>query len=799
MARLLLTLLLLLVAACSADKLPPRDDAPEGAAAYHAMRRAGSDDPHRDYAIAREAMKRMPQYSSPADLWREPGRRAEANAAEYTDRPFDRWVPLGPGNVGGRTRALVIDPVDPRIVYAAGVSGGIWKSVNGGERWTAIGDELTNLAVSTLALDPDDHATIYAGTGEGFFRENVRGTGLPLRGYGIFVSRDAGATWTHLTSTANADFHWVNDLLVDANQILAATRAGLWRSTDEGATWSRILNPNVTGGCLDLDAGGGRIFTACGTFEQSTVFRSDDGASWSPVLSEPNMGRTTLAVAPSNPSIVYALAANNADGNWKQGLLAVYRSDEAGAAGSWKPVASNDDNNLTISTLILTNPLYAQSKRCRSQFSENQFLNMGWYTNTLAVDPADPNRVWAGGVDLFRSDDGGKTWGVASYWWIDERHRKYVHADQHRIVFHPQYDGAANKMMYVANDGGIYRTLDARGETARGDKAVCDAATSQMEWQRLNSNYGVTQFYHGAVFKDGRRFIGGTQDNGTILGNWTDGIDGWRRVAGGDGGYVAIDPVDETVIYAAFQEGNILKTGPGPVIAFRNARRGLDDAFLFVTPFVLDPNKRERLWTGGTFMWRSDVSAEEWFKASTELPGTVSAIAVAPGRPDRVIAGTHNGYIIRSESATTSTAATAWTSTRPREGFVSSLAFDPADANVIYATYSGFGGAHVWRSADGGATWSSRSGNLPDIPIHSIALDPTRRNRLYLGTDLGVFVSLDAGQTWAVENTGFAAAVTEAVVVAQGSRGPAVYAFTHGRGAWRAELMPMPAKRRAVR
>ena len=140
----------------------------------------------------------------------------------------------------------------------------------------------------------------------------------------------------------------------------------------------------------------------------------------------------------------------------------------------------------------------------------------------------------------------------------------------------------------------------------------------------------------------------------------------------------------------------------------------------------------------------------------------------------------------------------AWQSSKPRDGWVSWIAFDPFDAAVVYATYAGFGGTHLWKSTDGGATWSPLGSDLPDIPVHSIAVDPARRERLYLGTDLGVFVSLDGGAHWRVENTGFAAVVTETVVIGQGARGPAVYAFTHGRGAWRAELSPRD-RRRAVR
>ena len=795
MTRFLPLALALTLAACTATvTTPPRNDQPDGAAEYYSMRRAGSDDPQRDLARAREVMKRMTRFST----------AAEVNSAAFAGgRPFDKWIPLGPGNIGGRTRALIVDPVEPRTMYAAGVSGGIWKSVEGGRVWTPIGDDLTNIAVNTLVMDPKDNRTLYAGTGEGFFREEVRGTALPLRGYGIYVTHDAGETWTQLASTANADFHWVNDLLVsvhDSSRLYAATRSGVWRSANGGATWTRVLPTTVKGGCLDLalrtDRNDDYLFASCGTFERATVYRSANGTSWQAVLSEQQMGRTSLAIAPSNQSVVYALAASNESGNYHQGMLGVFRSEDSGT--TWQQVAGNAGGNYDVSSLLLTNPVVAQTRLCRSKFQEDQFVNMGWYCNTVAVDPLDPNRVWAGGVDLFRSDDGGRTWGVASYWWINESRGQFVHADQHRIVFDPRYDGTTNRTMYVTNDGGVFRTEDARAETAFGEKAVCDSDLSKMAFESLNGNYGVTQFYHGAVFKDGRRFIGGTQDNGTIMGNLTDGINGWERVAGGDGGYVAIDPTDEQYIYAAYQNGNILKTGPGP-ISFRNARQGLADYFLFVTPFALDPNEPTRLWTGGTRMWGTDSAAERWHPVSTTLPGLVSAIAVAPGRSNRVLAGTNSGYIVRSDEATTTSPTSQWASTRPREGFVSSITFDPADANIAWATYAGFGGVHLWRSTDGGVTWSARAGNLPDIPVHSLAIDPTRPGRLYLGTDLGVFVSLDDGETWAVENTGFAAAVTEALVIAPGSRGPAVYAFTHGRGAWRTELVPMGPRRRSVR
>ena len=807
MRHLLAPLLLLALVACSQNvatrksEVPgPRQDAPGEAAAHYAAKRQGSDDPHAAYARALSSMRRMPRYATQAD--------GGVSATAEGGRELGIWQPLGPGNIGGRTRVLVIDPDNPRVMYTGGVSGGLWKTWTAGARWEPVGDELANLAINSLAMHPTNRNVLYAGTGEGYFREVVRGTALPLRGNGVFTTRDGGATWEQLASTVNDDFHFTNDIVVsvhDPRRVYAATRTGVWRSNDEGASWTRILDgTNVQGGCLDLvwrgDTDGDYLFASCGTFEQATVYRSKNAErneTWEPVLSEPNMSRTTLAIAPSDPSIVYALAASNEPGNYYQGLLAVYRSDRNGDAGSWTTQVTNKSDDY-YSTLLLTNPLGATAHECTDGRNPNNYTTMGWYCNTIAVDPKDPNRVWAGGVDLFRSDDGGKSWGIASYWWAMESHWAFNHADQHAIVFHPQYDGETNQMMFTANDGGLYRSDNARAETGRGPRAVCEVNRSKVAFQPLNHNYGVTQFYHGAVFPDGRSVIAGAQDNGTIYGSLDRGPDQWMRVYGGDGAYVAIDPVDPQVVDTSYQFGRIVKSLEGPG-AFQPAWIGLNDQFLFITPFLIDPNNHRRLWIGGRQMWRTSNATQSWTRASAQLAGQISAIAVAPGSGEVVLAGTNAGTIARTDRGTTSVATTVWPEAKPRAGFVSSLNFDPVDGNVAYATYAGFGGIHVWKSVDSGVTWSPIDGNLPDIPVHSLAVDPTRRDRLFLGTDLGVFVSTNGGATWQVENTGFAAVVTEWVTIGRGSRGPAIYAFTHGRGAWRAELTPTGPRRRGVR
>jgi hypothetical protein len=789
-----------------------RQDQPDDALRYAAMKREGSEDPQRSLELAWTKMQSMPRYSSVDDRSVDPRSRTLIADSVLTPQssslPLATWNFLGPGNIGGRTRVLVIDPTDPSVMYAAAVSGGVWKTTDGGANWTGTGDLLTNLTVNSLVMDPADPLTLYAGTGEGFFREEVRGTALPLRGNGIFVTHDGGHSWTKLGSTGNENFFWVNDLVIsahDPSRIYAATRTGVWRSRDAGATWSAVLPTSVKGGCLDLalkpKANGDYLFASCGTLTQATVYRNEDASGatpWVSVLSEPGMGRTSLAVSPSRPDVVYAMSASIESGSRYQALLAVYRSDLSGAAGSWTAKVRGTQGD-RIGSLILMNPYAATANTCDDK-DQNQNVNMGWYCNVIAVDPVDENRVWAAGVDLFRSDDGGSTWGLASYWWEDSDTASFAHADHHGITFHPAYDGVTNRTMFTACDGGVFRTDNATDAVARTFDAPCDSSASGIAFRSLNHSYGATQFYHGAVSPNGRTFFAGAQDNGTVRGTIDGGINGWKMVYGGDGGYSAIDPVDPNVVYVEYQGAQIRRSANGGTVFFL-ANNGLQDNFLFITPFVLDTSDTRRLWTGGTRLWRSDDRGSNWKIASTQVGGLVSAIAIAPGDGNRVLAGSSTGDIVRNDAATLASTATTWATVSPRSGFVSSLAFDPTNRDIAYATYAGFGGSHVWRSIDAGATWTSidgiGTGKLPDMPVHSIAVDPSRPSRLFLGTDLGVFVSTDSGATWQVENTGFANVVTEWIVVGQGVRGPAIYAFTHGRGAWKAELVA-PVRRRSA-
>ncbi|HWQ31994.1 MAG TPA: BACON domain-containing carbohydrate-binding protein [Blastocatellia bacterium] len=769
-------------------------DQPGEAAEFYRLKRAPEGEkyvPVERYLAAREQMRRMPRYSTAQNRLL-PAENESAAESATEENLLGAWTPLGPGNVGGRTRALLIDPTNPDVIYAAGVTGGVWKTTNGGASWTPLADLIANIAVSALAMDPKNPNVIYAGTGEG-----VTGD---FRGAGIFKSTNGGATWTQLSSTGSSDFYFVNDLVISptsSQRIYAATTTGVWRSLDGGATWNQALNPQVTGGCLDLamrtDQATDYIFAACGTFQQATIYRNTDAAgagAWTAVHTEAGMGRTSLALAPSNQNVIYAASAEYFSGTYRHGLHAIFRSTSSGDAGTWTAQVRNTDA-VRLNTLLFTNTLFASLSACG--LAADIFSSQGWYDNAIAVDPLNENRVWAGGIDLFRSDDGGRNWGLASHWWAEKNLPQYAHADQHVIAFHPGYNGAGNQTMFVAGDGGIFRTGNARAAVATGPFAACNPANSAVTWTSLNNGYGVTQFYHGAVSPDGRSWIGGTQDNGTLRGTEADGVNGWREIYGGDGGYVAIDPTSPNVIYAEATGLSIRKSTDGGA-TFSRARFGISEPgsnFLFITPFVMDPSDPQRLWIGGSSLWRTQNGAATWQQASGPV-GQISAIAVAPTNANYLLAGNSGGTIFRTSTALTDDSSAGLLPATPRGGYVSWLAFDPASHNIAYAAYSTFGGQHVWRSTDAGATWTAIDGSganaLPDIPVHCLVVDPDNTARLYVGTDLGVFVTTDGGANWAVENTGFANVVVESMTLNSAGGTRMLYAFTHGRGVWRIRL-----------
>ncbi len=729
------------------------------------------------------------------------------NATAAAGGLLGNWSNLGPTNQGGRTRQLLIDPTNPSIMYAASVGGGVWKSTNGGGSWNQLTDlVLPNIAVSSLAMDPSNPQVLYAGTGEGFFN------GDAIRGNGIYKTTDGGATWVALSATVPTPgvagtFSYVNQIVVSArypSRLYAATRTGLYRSNDSGATWSTLVDAGgVVRGCQDLviqqKRSVGYVFASCGTFldtaTNAKIYRGLDSPSsaFTSVFTVANMGRTSLAIAPSNESIVYALAAHkNSDG-----MLGVYRSTANGNAGSWTTqVASTDANKLN--TLQLTNPVYAYAECVGA--SNAGYYNQGWYDNVIAVDPANPNIVWTGGIDLMRSTDGGKNWGIANYWWFDSGvDPQYAHADNHVIRFHPGYNGVTNKQMYVANDGGVFRTDDARANVGMDVNAVCGAPVAGgVAWTELNNNYATTQFYAGSVWPDGNTYMGGMQDNGTWRG--TTASSNWTKLQGGDGGYTAVDTLGDAVaandVLFAEYTGLSLQRSTNGGATFTDATTGINDnGFAFIAPFEMNTANRQQLWTGGWYVWRTTNQGSNWTRASavTAGNGSISAVASSPLDGNRVIVAMSDGFVHYTTTGLSNTSTTVWPFTQPRAAFVSAAAFDPNNAAVAYITYATFTGVSVYKTTNNGVSWTALPGTganlLPKVPATAVVVDPSDSNRVYVGTDIGVYTTNDGGANWYRENSGFGNVSVEHLEInSQGTK--RLYAWTHGRGLWRVDLNP---------
>lgn len=725
--------------------------------------------------------------------------------------PLSGWTFLGPGNIGGRTRAIVIDPTNTQIMYTAAVAGGVWKTTNGGATWSPSSDFLANIAVNSLIMDPNNNLILYAGTGEGYF--NVDG----VRGNGIYKTTDGGATWTQLASTNNnSDFYYVNKLEINAasTRVYAATRTGVFRSLDGGSTWSKVLDGTAVNGCMDVKVQKkplAYVFAACGTLlaNGSTtgfIARAIDNSgteNWSTVFNPTNMGRTSLAIAPSNQNVIYALTASNETGNYNQGLLAVYRSMSQGTSGTWTTQVSNT-NGALLNTLLLTNPIIAEQTQCG--FGASSFNNQGWYDNIIAVDPSNPNTVWVGGIELFRSTDGGQSWGQAAYWWAGPSFSVYDHADHHALVFDPGYNGTTNQILWETNDGGIFKTSNAvSGNVATTQAEVCGTlASNPVAWTNLNNSYGVTQFYYGTPYPGGATFVGGTQDNGTNLGTTGGGANAWTTVLGGDGGAVAVNPSNTNMAWGENYGLSIKRTvnAWSSLSAFTSGISEASGNFLFITPFVQDPSDAANMWTGGARIWRTTqatanpTSGNIWTQASAFLGERVSSLAVAPTNSNIVYVGGQTGDVWYNTSALSATSATVWSSTRPAGAsscFISGVAVDPTNASNAWAVSSTFGipgcMPHVWYTTNGGSTWTPMGGTgsniVPDISVHTVAVNPTNPLKVYIGTDLGMMVTTDGGTNWMVANaTPFPNGIVDNIVAQNNSGTVTLFVFTHGRSAW---------------
>lgn len=702
-------------------------------------------------AIPRQALS-----AASADRARNLAYWSTRSAAALPPLTPGNWAFRGPANVGGRTRSLVIDPVDPSILIAGSVGGGLWRSTTAGAHWSRVNDFLPNLAICSLAIDPRNHLVLYAGTGEGFFNADA------IDGAGIFKSTDGGLTWPVLPATSGWDS--VNRIAIspsNSNVLLAAVRyGGIERSTDGGAHWTLAVSvqgsfdvafaPNdgtkAVADLLDYD------FVAEDWFHEA-AYSTDGGASWSPAAPPFDHfygfdSRLEIAYAPSNANLVYL--SSGLDGT-------LYRSSDGG---------------------------HSYSRRTLSGTT-----GASWYNNTLWVDPTNSQTVIAGGNHLFRSADGGATLTQISDGYLLTQD---PHPDQHCIVADPRFDGAANRTVYICNDGGVFRTSDIYG------------AAPSVGWTSLNLGYETTQYYSAAGDGPAGLVMGGLQDNGNLrlAAPATNAL----LTFGGDGGYVAVDSTNPQYVYGEYI--NLSQV-------FRSADSGQTiQAFLdgslpesgqgnFVAPFILDPNGPGRMLAGAYSLWRSnDVrtgNPPTWQAIRGAASTQVSAIAVAPGNSNVVWVGYNDGTIWKSTNATA--ASPTWQAVDDNgihdplpNRMTLRILIDRRNSDWVYVAFGGFAAGNLQRTLDGGATWATLTGSgaatLPAAPIHGIAQHPTQPSWLYVGTEVGIFSSSDGGGTWATTDQGPANTVVDELTFLNSSA--TLVAATHGRGIWTADVSGNP-------
>jgi photosystem II stability/assembly factor-like uncharacterized protein len=681
------------------------------------------------------------------------------------------WTWLGPGNIGGRTRALIVDPHQPSSIWAASVGGGVWHSTDAGASFAPVDDRMANLVVSSLVMDPTDSKKLCAGTGEGYYN------GDALLGAGIFCTSDA-AHWTVLSSTANPSFQYVNRLAVDSKgQVLvAATRAGLFRSATASRTvWTSVLSTEMAG--VAFHPSDPQRAVASGLRNGTAYYSTDGGATWRP-STHPGVwqGRVELTYALHDPTTVYA-SVNN-------GVGEVWRSTDGGQTYERRNGQSADGQAISF--------LGAQ----------------GWYGNVIwAGDPTNSDFVIVGGIDLWKSTDGGNTFVDISSWWDDNS----AHADQHVIVAHPGYDGTSNRTVYFGNDGGLFRADDVT--TVGNDPQP----PRKAGWARLDHDYGVTQFYGAAGSAATGTILGGTQDNGTVVFNKTSGPQQWTSMFGGDGGWAALDLTDEQRMYGEYVYLNVHRSVDGghtaefisgqywDAVAQRwtwkpfpfSIPDAQSQAALFIAPFVLDPRDPNRLLAGGLDLWvttdlqtpNTDTNGPRWRSIKSSVGSPISTIAISPADSKVVWVGHVNGDVYRSDNATD--VSPTWKKLDdagsihlPRR-YVTRIAIDPTKANIAFVTFGGFGGDNIWKTLDGGVSWSDVNHGLPQVPIRAVTVHPSHPGYIYIGSDLGVFASDDGGTTWSPTNEGPTSCSVEDLIWL----GQTLVAVTHGRGLFAIPLM----------
>jgi photosystem II stability/assembly factor-like uncharacterized protein len=646
-------------------------------------------------------------------------------------KPIEDEYWSGSKNASGRVNSIAPHPTDPNTVYIASASGGVWKTTDGGTNWKPLTDELSTLVHGVVAVDPNKPDTVYMGTGDFF---------IGARGDGIYRSDDGGMSWVKIGAVDQVGSR-ITGIVVDPTDsdiIHVSGSFGYVRSKDRGKTWERT-QPNDLGNlCCALVVNPADPKTIYVGKYYSGVWRSTDGGNTFVKLTTglPNddVNRICLAISKSDPKFLLCGISNGGSG-----VRGTYRSVDGG--DTWLEIAGTPDF------------AYPQS----------------WYDMYVAIDPANKDIMYLGGVDpryapagVLRTTDGGG-------WWVDITFAgdgTNPHPDHQCIAF------GADGTVWEGNDGGVWKRPPGKDT-----------------WVNCNATLTLTENYQIAVHPvDDNQVMGGTQDNGTV-GRFKDSLV-WPQIVAGDGGYLAYDFVNPDNVYTTYVYLTVFRINLAAWTGDEITGPWGGDWANFIAPLIMDPNESETL-LGGTYrVWRNtnalSGTSADWTPISGDLGGggVLNAIAVAKGASDTIYTGASSGRVYVTTNAADWVDRTAGLP----GGEVSDISVSPFDPGTAYIGFYNTSGPRVLKTVDFGANWTDVTGSLPSgAAARAIEVDwLPNPPHVYVGAGHGVYGTFNGGATWEKDGSDLPNVNIGDLVIHPGKR--TITAGTYGRGAWRSAL-----------
>jgi hypothetical protein len=637
---------------------------------------------------------------------------------------------LGAGWNGGigRVNCIAFHPTNSSIIYIGLPAGGMWRTTNGGTSWTCMTDGMPSIGVSGIAVHHTNTNIIYLLTGDGDASDT--------QSIGVLKTTDGGVTWYPSGLSWNVtEFNRGFKLRMHPDNpdiLFAATTAGIFKTTDGGITWT---NPITSGNIWDIQFKPGdptimyatrRFSTNAGQFWRST----DSGNTWSQITSgvPTSATRMEIGVTTSDANRVYLLAGPATGTNY---FVGVFQSTNSGVSFSTQSTSPNilgyasngyDDDHQTTFDLA------------------------------IAVSRTNSDQVMTGGINIWTSSNSGVNWTIRSHWREEGNTIGYTHADIHFIAINP-----LDNNVYVASDGGIFRTTD-----------------FGQNWADLTTGIGATMWYKIAGTEaNSNLIIGGTQDNGSN--KWTGGS-GIVHIRGADGMDCMVDHSNSNTLYTSRQNGGLEKsTNGGSTFTWI---KPIGASGSWVTPYVMDPSNSSILYGGyNNGVYKSTTGGSSWINKGGDGR---SAMALGVSNTSRVYAASYTTFRMSGDAASTWTIYTA-------PGSVTGIAVDPANSLRVFITVSGFTtGQKAYMSTNGGSSWTNISGNLPNVPMNCIVYQTGSADGIYVGTDIGVFFRDNNIGTWIPFMNGLPTVPVFDLEINHSAN--LIRAGTYGRGLWTSVL-----------